>query len=119
MLNADGHCYAFDSRGHGYGRGEGVATLILKRLDEALADGDPIHTVIVNSGLNQDGRSAGSLMSPSGEAQRDLMRSVYSQVGLHPDETPYIEAHGTVSTRRSQNIEIPNTDSLKIGNSSR
>lgn len=97
MLNADGHCYAFDSRGSGYGRGEGVATLILKRLDEALADGDPIQTVIVNSGLNQDGRSAGSLMSPSGEAQRDLMRSVYAQVGLDPSETPYVEAHGTVS----------------------
>ncbi|KAI0552681.1 beta-ketoacyl synthase domain-containing protein [Xylaria curta] len=95
MLNADGHCYAFDSRGKGYGRGEGVATLILKRLDEALADGDPIQTVIVNSGLNQDGRSAGSIMSPSGEAQRDLMRSVYSQVGLKPSETPYVEAHGT------------------------
>ncbi|KAI1754791.1 beta-ketoacyl synthase domain-containing protein [Xylaria castorea] len=95
MLNADGHCYAFDSRGSGYGRGEGVATLILKRLDEALADGDPIQTVIVNSGLNQDGRSPGSIMSPSGEAQRDLMRSVYSQVGLQPGETPYVEAHGT------------------------
>ncbi|KAI1317088.1 beta-ketoacyl synthase domain-containing protein [Xylariaceae sp. FL0255] len=95
MLNADGHCYAFDSRGSGYGRGEGVVTLILKRLDEALADGDPIQTVIVNSGLNQDGRSAGSLMSPSGEAQRDLMQSVYAQVGLDPSETPYVEAHGT------------------------
>ncbi|KAI0429925.1 beta-ketoacyl synthase domain-containing protein [Xylaria sp. FL1042] len=95
MLNADGHCYAFDSRGKGYGRGEGVATLILKRLDKALADGDPILSVIVNSGLNQDGRSAGSIMSPSGEAQRDLMRSVYSQVGLQPSETPYVEAHGT------------------------
>ncbi|KAI0964931.1 beta-ketoacyl synthase domain-containing protein [Xylaria arbuscula] len=95
MLNADGHCYAFDSRGNGYGRGEGIATLILKRLDEALADGDPIQTVIVNSGLNQDGRSEGSIMSPSREAQRDLMRSVYSQVGLYPGETPYVEAHGT------------------------
>ncbi|KAI1293103.1 beta-ketoacyl synthase domain-containing protein [Xylaria venustula] len=95
MLNADGHCYAFDSRGNGYGRGEGIATLILKRLDEALADGDPIQTVIVNSGLNQDGKSEGSIMSPSREAQRDLMQSVYSQVGLHPGETPYVEAHGT------------------------
>jgi len=64
MLNANGHCYAFDSRGSGYGRGEGVATLILKRLDQALADGDPVQTVIVNSGLNQDGRSAGSKKHP-------------------------------------------------------
>ncbi|KAI0204630.1 beta-ketoacyl synthase domain-containing protein [Astrocystis sublimbata] len=95
MLNPDGHCYAFDSRGKGYGRGEGVATLILKRLDKALADGDPVQSVILNSGLNQDGRSAGSIMSPSGDAQRDLMRSVYSQIGLHPRDTPYVEAHGT------------------------
>lgn len=97
MLNADGHCYAFDSRGSGYGRGEGVATLVLKRLDQALVDGNPVHTVILNSGLNQDGKSAGSIMSPSGDAQRDLMRSGYAEAGLDPADTPYIEAHGTVS----------------------
>lgn len=69
MVNPDGHCYAFDSRGNGYARGEGVATVVLKLLDHAIADGDHVHAVIVNSGVNQDGRTAGSIMSPSGDAQ--------------------------------------------------
>lgn len=95
MVNPDGHCYAFDSRGNGYARGEGVATLVLKLLDAAIADGDHVHGVIVNSGVNQDGRTAGSIMSPSGEAQAALIRSVYAAAGLDPGQTPYVEAHGT------------------------
>ena len=96
MINPDGHCYAFDSRGNGYSRGEGVATLILKPLENALADGDHVHTVIVNSGINQDGKSPGSIMSPKGDAQRDLMQAVYAECALDAAETPYVEAHGTV-----------------------
>lgn len=99
MVNPDGHCYAFDSRGNGYARGEGVATIVLKLLDKALEDGDPIHGVIVGSGINQDGYTAGSIMSPSGEAQRVLMEEVYASVGLDPAQTNYVEAHGTVSDR--------------------
>ncbi|KAK2613079.1 hypothetical protein N8I77_000008 [Diaporthe amygdali] len=95
MVNPDGHCYAFDSRGNGYARGEGVATVVLKLLDKALEDGDPIHGVIVGSGVNQDGHTAGSIMSPSGEAQRVLMEEVYESVGLDPGQTQYVEAHGT------------------------
>lgn len=60
MLNDDGRCYSFDSRGSGYGRSEGVATVILKRLDDALRDGDPIRAVIRNSGVNSDGRTNGT-----------------------------------------------------------
>lgn len=96
MCNPDGHCYAFDTRGDGYARGEGVATVVLKLLDKALADGDPVHGVIVGSGINQDGRTEGSIMSPSGEAQRILMQEVYAKAGLDPSHTPYVEAHGTV-----------------------
>lgn len=96
MVNPDGHCYAFDTRGHGYARGEGVATVVLKLLDKALADGDPVHGVIVGSGINQDGRTEGSIMSPSGDAQRILMEEVYARAGLDPSHTPYVEAHGTV-----------------------
>ncbi|CAN8099843.1 unnamed protein product [Discula destructiva] len=95
MVNPDGHCYAFDSRGNGYARGEGVAAVVLKLLDQAIADGDNIHSVIVNSGVNQDGHTAGSIMSPSGEAQAALIRSVYATAGLDPGHTPYVEAHGT------------------------
>ena len=96
MVNPDGRCYVFDERGSGYARGDGIATIILKRLDHALADGDTVHAVIVNSGLNQDGKTAG-ISLPSGEAQAALMKTVYGEVGLDPADTPYVEAHGTVS----------------------
>jgi acyl transferase domain-containing protein len=105
MLSADGRCYAFDSRGDGYARGEGVSTIILKRLDQAIADGDQIHAVIMNSGVNQDGKTPG-ITVPSGEAQTSLMKSVYAKAGLNPAETLYVEAHGTVCARYLMVIEL-------------
>ena len=96
MVNPDGRCYVFDSRGSGYARGEGVSAIILKRLDQAMADGNHVHGVIVNSGANQDGKTGG-LSVPSGDAQAALMRSVYAKAGLDPCDTLYVEAHGTVS----------------------
>jgi acyl transferase domain-containing protein len=94
-MNPDGRCYVFDSRGDGYARGEGVSTIILKRLDQAIADGDQVHAVILNSGVNQDGKTGGITL-PSGEAQASLMKRVYANAGLNPAETLYVEAHGTV-----------------------
>lgn len=94
MVNPDGRCYVFDSRGSGYARGEGVATVILKRLSHALEDNDPIHSVILQSSLNQDGRTAG-ISFPSSEAQSALMRSVYATADVDPADTLYVEAHGT------------------------
>ena len=96
MVNQNGRCFVFDSRGSGYARGEGVGTVILKRLDDALIAGDPIHAVIRNSALNQDGKTAG-ISLPSSEAQAALMKLVYSSAGLDPKDTPYVECHGTVS----------------------
>ncbi|KAJ5833041.1 Highly reducing polyketide synthase sdnO [Penicillium riverlandense] len=95
MVNPHGRCYVFDSRGSGYARGEGVGTIILKRLDDAIAAGDPIHAVIRNSGLNQDGKTAG-ISLPSPDAQAALMRWVYSTADVDPRNTVYVEAHGTV-----------------------
>ncbi|CZR60866.1 related to polyketide synthase [Phialocephala subalpina] len=94
VLNKDGKCYAFDSRGSGYGRGEGSATIVLKRLDEALANGDSIRGVIRNTGINQDGKTNG-ISLPNKEAQKGLIRSVYQSSGLDPYDTGYVEAHGT------------------------
>lgn len=94
MTNPDGRCYVFDSRGHGYARGEGVVTLILKRLDDAIRDSDNVHAIIRNSGLNQDGKTAGILL-PNPDAQAALMRLVYKNAGLDPKDTAYVEAHGT------------------------
>lgn len=59
MLNDDGKCYAFDNRGKGYARSEGVATIVLKRLSDAVKAEDPIRAVIRNTGINQDGKTNG------------------------------------------------------------
>ena len=96
MMNPDGKCYSFDDRGAGYGRGEGAGVVVLKRLDHAIRDGDHIHAVIANTGVNQDGRTTG-IQLPNEVAQASLARSVYEKAGLDPGKTLYVEAHGTVS----------------------
>lgn len=95
LLSPEGRCYAFDDRAtSGFGRGEGSACIILKTLEAALRDNDPIRSVIRNSGVNQDGKTAGITM-PNGEAQASLIQSVYRTAGLDPLQTDYVEAHGT------------------------
>ncbi|KAF3028235.1 t1pks [Penicillium rubens] len=103
FLSADGKSYAFDSRASGYGRGEGVGTLVVKRLSDALAAGDPIRAVIRESMLNQDGKTE-TITSPSLEAQEALVRGCYQKAGLDPRETQYFEAHGT-GTQAGDTIE--------------
>lgn len=94
MLNKDGRSYSFDSRGAGYGRGEGIATLVIKRLDDALKANDPIRAVLLDASINQDGHTAGITL-PSGAAQEALERKVWNKLNLHPREVGYVEAHGT------------------------
>ncbi|CAN8099325.1 unnamed protein product [Discula destructiva] len=103
FLSADGKCYAFDSRASGYGRGEGVATLVVKRLKDAVADGDPIRAVIRESSLNQDGKTE-TITTPSLTAQEALIRDCYHKAGLRPADTQYFEAHGT-GTQAGDTIE--------------
>ncbi|KAF2450924.1 ketoacyl-synt-domain-containing protein [Karstenula rhodostoma CBS 690.94] len=104
MLNDDGKCYAFDSRGKGYARSEGVSTIVLKRLSDAIKAGDPIRAVVRNTGINQDGKTNG-IMLPSSSAQEDLMRSIHLDAGLEPSLTAYVEAHGT-GTQAGDKAEI-------------
>jgi acyl transferase domain-containing protein len=104
MLNDDGKCYAFDSRGKGYARSEGVSTIVLKRLSDAVRDGDPIRAIVRNTGINQDGKTNG-IMLPNSQAQEDLMRSLHADAGLDPGLTAYVEAHGT-GTQAGDNAEI-------------
>ncbi|CAI7652959.1 unnamed protein product [Penicillium glandicola] len=94
MLSPDGKSYAFDSRANGYGRGEGVGTIVIKRLKDALEAGDPIRAVIRESYLNQDGKTE-TITSPSQSAQEALIRECYRRAGLNPSDTQYFEAHGT------------------------
>ncbi|KAJ4011786.1 hypothetical protein NW752_004187 [Fusarium irregulare] len=103
LLSKEGRSFSFDSRGTGYGRGEGVATLVIKSLEDALRDNDPIRAVIRETALNQDGKTP-TITSPSEEAQAMLMRACYDRAGLDPTETAYIEAHGT-GTRTGDPIE--------------
>lgn len=94
MLSPTGRCKAFDASGDGYVRSEGCAVFYLKPLEQAEKDGDRIHAVIVNSGVNSDGRTNGITM-PSINGQSALLKSVYDEAGIDVNEIDYIEAHGT------------------------
>ncbi|KAH8647456.1 BcPKS8, polyketide synthase [Tricladium varicosporioides] len=94
LFSDQGRSFSFDNRGTGYGRGEGCGIIVLKPLDQALKDNDIIRSVIVASGINQDGKTPGITM-PNGSAQESLMRSVYESAGINPRDTGYVEAHGT------------------------
>src|SRR3954470_3165789 len=94
MLSQRGRCFAFDERADGYVRGEGAAAIILKPLRQALAEGDRIRGVIAGTGINSDGRTIGMSL-PSEAAQAGLIRSVYEQAGVAPDDLAFFEMHGT------------------------
>ncbi|KAI5459610.1 polyketide synthase [Mariannaea sp. PMI_226] len=94
FLSGDAKSYSFDHRASGYSRGEGVATVVMKRLSDALRDGDTIRAVVRANLLNQDGRTAGITL-PSAVAQEQMIRDVYTKGKLDPNETAYIESHGT------------------------
>ncbi|HVU22667.1 MAG TPA: SDR family NAD(P)-dependent oxidoreductase [Opitutus sp.] len=94
MLSPDGTCYAFDRRANGMVIGEGVGLVVLKRLSQAVRDGDAIHAVIKGSGINYDGRTNG-LTAPNGARQRELYERVYRQCGIEPAQISHVVAHGT------------------------
>ena len=94
MLSPTGRCRPFDAAGDGYVRSEGGAVVILQPLAQAIAENNPVHAVIVGSGVNSDGRTKGLAM-PNQAAQEALLRRVYRDAGIDPGEITYIEAHGT------------------------
>lgn len=98
-LSPEGRCYSYDSRASGFGRGEGAGCVILKRLDDALADGDPIRAVIRNTVAGHSGRTDGISM-PSATAQADLLRQVHDEIGLLPADTSVVEVCGGSITDR-------------------
>lgn len=71
-----------------------MVSLILKRLDFALEDGDTVHAIIRNSGVNQDGKTSG-ISLPNPVSQASLIKRVYKDAGLDPADTAYVECHGT------------------------
>ncbi|RVU83382.1 SDR family NAD(P)-dependent oxidoreductase [Leucothrix sargassi] len=94
MLSPDGRCKAFDNSGNGYVRAEGAGVLLLKPLAQAEADGDHIHAVIVNSGVNCDGSTSG-ITVPGMETQSALLDKVYNDANIKAEDLSYLEAHGT------------------------
>lgn len=93
FLSPDSRCYSFDHRANGYARGEGVIVLVLKRLSDAIRDGDTIRAAIRGTGSNQDGHTP-ALPQPSQSAQEALIRQVYKSCSLGYETTRYVEAHG-------------------------
>jgi acyl transferase domain-containing protein len=108
VLSATGRCRTFDADADGYTRGEGCGVLLLKRLPEALRDGDNIRALILGSAVNQDGRSNG-LTAPNGPAQQAVIRKALHNAGVAPNDIGYIEVHGT-GTKLGDAIEF---DALK------
>ncbi|MFD5476853.1 SDR family NAD(P)-dependent oxidoreductase [Streptomyces hawaiiensis] len=94
MLSRRGRCAAFSAEADGFVRAEGGAVLVLKRLADAVADGDRIHAVLAGTGSNSDGRTTGMTL-PSSQAQEALLRAVCQEAGIGPDDLVYFEAHGT------------------------
>ncbi|KAI1777435.1 putative polyketide synthase [Hypoxylon cercidicola] len=94
FLSLDGRCYSFDHRANGYARGEGIGVIILKRLQDAIRDGNTIRAVIRSTRSNEDGRTPG-ITQPSLQAQETLIKETYLKAGLSMAPTRYFEAHGT------------------------
>ena len=96
MLSSGGECRAFNAGADGFIRGEGCGVVVLKRLSEALEDGDRIWAVVRGSGVNQSGVSAGPT-ALSGLAQQHVIEQALSSAGVDPADVDYLEAHGTAS----------------------
>lgn len=91
----DGRCRPFDASATGTVFGDGAAAVVLKRLDDAIADRDSIHAVLVGSALNNDGRFKAGFVTPGVEGQSEVIRAALAMAGLTGEDIGYVEAHGT------------------------
>jgi acyl transferase domain-containing protein len=95
MGSADGHCRTFDADAQGTVFGSGVAVVLLKRMEDAVRDGDQIYAVIRGFALNNDGSSKVGYTAPSVEGQARVIALAQEAAGVHPETIGYVEAHGT------------------------
>ncbi|WP_069164172.1 type I polyketide synthase [Nocardia altamirensis] len=102
-LSPDGISYTFDARANGFVRGEGAGVVVLKRLADAVADGDPIYCVLLGGAVNHDGAGQ-ALTVPDAEAQQAVLRAAYDRAGVDPGQVGYVELHGT-GTRAGDPVE--------------
>lgn len=98
ILSPDGHCRAFDAKAAGTLIGSGAGVVVLKRLDDALRDGDTIHAVIKGSAANNDGAAKVGFTAPSVDGQAEVIRAAQLIAGVAADTIGYVEAHGTGTT---------------------
>ncbi|AIO53611.1 hypothetical protein BM44_4268 [Burkholderia mallei NCTC 10247] len=104
MLSPQGRCKTLDDAADGYVRSEGAVMLMLRRLEQAVADGDPIHAVIRGSACNHGGLTGG-LTVPHPDRQADLLRAAWAAARVSADDIGYLEMHGT-GTRLGDPIEV-------------
>ncbi|HEU4321851.1 MAG TPA: type I polyketide synthase, partial [Roseiflexaceae bacterium] len=104
-VSPDGHCRAFDAGGAGTIFGSGVASVLLKRMEDAVADGDHIHAVIKGSAINNDGAHKVGFTAPSVEGQTEVITEALSMADIKADTIRYVETHGT-ATKLGDPIEI-------------
>ncbi len=94
-LSPDGYCKAFDANAQGMVRGNGMAFLVLKKLSDAIKDGDTVHAVIKGTAINNDGSEKIGFTAPSIQGQSNAIKKAYQKANINPATISYIEAHGT------------------------
>ncbi|MEN1925277.1 non-ribosomal peptide synthetase/type I polyketide synthase [Luteimonas qiangzhengi] len=115
MLSADGTTRTFDAGATGTVFSDGAAVVLLKRLSEAIADGDPIHAVIRGAAINNDGGGKASFTAPSSDGQAAVIAMAHADAGVNPRSIGYVEAHGT-ATPMGDPIEIEGlTRAFRLG----
>ncbi len=105
IVTPDGHCRAFDAKAQGTIFGSGVGLVVLKRLEDAIADGDHIYAVVKGSAVNNDGGTKVGYMAPNGDGQAAVVTEAMTMAGVDADTISYVEAHGT-GTPLGDPIEI-------------
>ncbi|MEM8721269.1 MAG: SDR family NAD(P)-dependent oxidoreductase [Cyanobacteria bacterium P01_G01_bin.39] len=105
VTSPDGHCRAFDAQAQGTIFGEGIGIVVLKRLEDAITDGDCIHAIIKGSAINNDGSLKAGYTAPSPDGQSAVISEALAIAGIEPETVTYIEAHGT-GTALGDPIEI-------------
>lgn len=105
IFSPDGHCRAFDANAAGTVFGNGVGVVLLKRLDDAIADGDRILAVVRGTALNNDGSVKAGFTAPCQDGQVEVIRRAHERANVTPSDIDYIEAHGT-GTSLGDSIEV-------------
>ncbi|MFQ6026843.1 MAG: type I polyketide synthase, partial [Dehalococcoidia bacterium] len=115
IMSPDGHCRPYDAQAHGTVGGNGVGIVVLKRLSDAVADGDHIYAVIKGMALNNDGSSKVSYTAPSVDGQAEVIALAQAIAGVEPDSITFVEGHGT-ATPLGDPIEVAAlTQAFRLG----